>query len=171
MAPLREPASVACDVHRRRDMSSHLPHLPGSEPLDVRILVGFCALLVLLLAPAAVALFSPTSRGESGDDLSALESAVREAGALVDIRDRTPNAYFRSQLEVLAQEATDRRNDMLHRPYAADAGVPRSRYLQLAARFVALTDALTTADASGVADANSGLNALLRDVRLALTSE
>jgi hypothetical protein len=127
-------------------MLGHLPRLPGAEPLDLRILGGFLALLAILLAPSGAAIITPTSAGDVSDDLATLESSAREARALIDARRFLIGTYVTEELGTLVEKTRQSRKDVLDRPFAPDVAARRSRYLELANAFIGLMEPLAEND-------------------------
>jgi hypothetical protein len=127
-------------------VSERLPHVPGTEPLDLRVAAVYVVLILALVAPGVANLLSPLDDTSLGDAASSLESHARSGIALIDHRRAATDAMFGAELQDVASAADETRSGLLRQAVAT--GVAKKRD-DLADAASSLSDALDDASRAG----------------------
>ena len=109
--------------------------------LDWRVLAGFAAGSVVLIAPAIVNALTPADEQALNDAASSLGIAGRQALAIVDARARLTPVMYEVELQDIAARAADTRQQLERQSIGPGLDVERTELVAAAAELSAAVDA------------------------------
>src|SRR4051794_7223763 len=104
-----------------------VPKSPAAQPLDLRIVIVFGALVVGLVAPSVPPVLSPLDGVELHHIAGSLDSDAREAVAVIGTRGHTTPIAFASELTDIGASADEVSGQLLRTPAASGSEGLRTR--------------------------------------------